>query len=188
MDEPTPTDSVRASARTPSWSTVFVALASLALLLEVAFGLRVLAANLVDLYVRHEGPDRLCLFPDTRIYWDLARSIRAGMPYEVVWWTDIPHFALRTPGYPLFLAACQIVFGERTLPVRLVQAVLGAISVYLVFRLTRQVATTCNPAIPPKTSAPRRWTAPWPQPQWLRSILIIYSCRRLCYRRRFSCL
>src|SRR5262249_25676124 len=52
---------------------------------------------------------------------------------------DIPHFAIRTPGYPLFLAACQAVFGERTLPVRLAQAVLGALCVYLVYHLARQV-------------------------------------------------
>ena len=85
------------------------------------------------------GPARLDLFPDTNIYWELARAIRAGGPYEYVEWGDIPHFAIRTPGYPLFLAACQAVFGERTLPVRLVQAALGTLCVYLVYRLARQL-------------------------------------------------
>ena len=55
-------------------------------------------------------------------------------------WGDIPRFALRTPGYPLMLAACQAVFGERTLAVRLVQAALGMLTVYLVYRLTSQFA------------------------------------------------
>ena len=41
-------------------------------------------------------------------------------------WGDIPHFALRTPGYPLFLAACRSVLGDDPLGVRVVQAGLGA--------------------------------------------------------------
>ncbi len=60
--------------------------------------LRIVAADLVDLYVRRTGADRLCLFPDTRVYWELARTIRAGEPYQIVEWTDIPHFALPHAG------------------------------------------------------------------------------------------
>ena len=85
------------------------------------------------------GPNQLCLFPDTRYYWDLGQMIRSAGTYEIVEWSDIPHFALRTPGYPLFLAACQRVLGQHTLAVRLVQAVLGTLSVYLIYRLTRHV-------------------------------------------------
>jgi 4-amino-4-deoxy-L-arabinose transferase-like glycosyltransferase len=107
----------------------------LGLLLETSLALRVVVAAAVDWYVRREGDLRLCLFPDTWNYWALARTIRLGAPYEVVWWGDIPHAALRTPGYPLFLAVCQMLFGERTLPVRLLQAALGTLSVYLVYRL-----------------------------------------------------
>ena len=33
-------------------------------------------------------------------YWWLAGTIRQGTLYEIVEWGDIPHFALRTPGYP----------------------------------------------------------------------------------------
>jgi hypothetical protein len=114
-------------------------LASLAVVLEIALALRVVAADAVEWYVRRGGQARLDLFPDTDIYWELARAIRAGGPYEYVEWGDIPHFAIRTPGYPLLLAACQAVFGERTLPVRLVQAALGTLCVYLVYHLARQV-------------------------------------------------
>jgi hypothetical protein len=121
-------------------------LASLALILELALGLRVIAADLVQVYVdrravRADDPnDRpICIFPDTRYYWDLARTICEGTPYEVMYYRDIPHFSLRTPGYPLFLAGCQAIFGERALSVRLVQAVLGTVSVWLVFQLTREV-------------------------------------------------
>src|SRR5262249_53665636 len=70
--------------------------------------------------------------------WLLAGAIRRGLPYEVVEWGEISHFALRTPGYPAFLAACRFLFGDRPLAARLVQAVLGTVAVWLVYRLTRQ--------------------------------------------------
>jgi len=111
-------------------------------LLECALALRVAAAVAIEWYVRRGGSDRLCLFDDTKIYWELARAIRAGGPYQIVDWGDIPHFALRTPGYPLMLAGCQALFGERTLAVRLVQAVIGTCSVYLVYQLCRQLVTS----------------------------------------------
>jgi 4-amino-4-deoxy-L-arabinose transferase-like glycosyltransferase len=98
--------------------------------------LRVAAADLVQWAAQRRGV--LCLFPDAEYYWELAGTIRRGAPYEVVYYADLPHFALRTPGYPLFLAACQLVFGPRALPVRLVQAALGAGCVWLVARLTRR--------------------------------------------------
>ena len=112
---------------------------SLLLVLEIALALRVAAADLVEWFVRRSGQARLDLFPDTNIYWELARAIRDGGPYEYVEWGDIPHQAIRTPGYPLFLSACQAILGERTLPVRLVQAALGMLCVYLVYQLVRRV-------------------------------------------------
>jgi 4-amino-4-deoxy-L-arabinose transferase-like glycosyltransferase len=72
----------------------------------------------------------------------------------VVDWGDLPHFALRTPGYPLFLAACRALFGDRPLAARLVQAVLGTLSVWLVYRLARELAPGDEPG------PPRRWTVP----------------------------
>jgi len=105
--------------------------------------LRIGAADIVEWYVRRSDPERLCVFDDTNIYWGLAQAICAGEPYQYVEWSDIPHFAIRTPGYPLLLAACQAVFGEQTLAVRLIQAVLGVMCVYLVYCLARQFR---NPA------------------------------------------
>lgn len=139
MSESSPPDPVPAPADVGGRRHPLARLASLALVLEIALALRVAAADVIEWSVRHRGPARLDLFPDTDIYWELARAIRAGGPYEYVEWGDIPHFAIRTPGYPLFLAACQAVLGERTLPVRLVQAVLGTVCVYLVYHLARQV-------------------------------------------------
>ena len=132
---------------------------TLALVLEWALGLRVLAAVLVHWwYTQRKGA--LCIFPDTRIYWLLAETIGAGTTYEVLQWGDNPHFALRTPGYPLFLAACRLVFGVRLLPVRLVQAVLGAASVWLVYRLTARVVPPCRGEQGGRRRS-RSWRRPW---------------------------
>jgi 4-amino-4-deoxy-L-arabinose transferase-like glycosyltransferase len=114
--------------------------ASLAAVLGVGLVLRVLAAFAVQRYVEGKVPPKLCVFPDTIIYWGLARTIRAGATYQVPLY-GLPHYAIRTPGYPLFLAACQALFGQHLLPVRLVQAVLGAGCVWLEYRLVRRVAS-----------------------------------------------
>jgi len=164
MAEPIPVDSIQGPVRAGRWKRAVTRLASLALVLEVALALRVIAADAVEWYVewkiRRGGADPLCLFPDTRIYWELARKIRAGAPYEYVEWADIPHFALRTPGYPLLMAACQALFGERPLAVRLVQAVLGTVGVYLVYRLTLQIVAPSELADSAAMATPRRWTIP----------------------------
>jgi 4-amino-4-deoxy-L-arabinose transferase-like glycosyltransferase len=136
LDPELPVAAVRMADR-PSRLRLPESRVTLARVLEGALCLRILAAVLVHWYTRHKGV--LCLFPDTRIYWLLAETIAAGTTYKVVQWGDQPYFALRTPGYPLFLAGCRLVFGARVLPVRLVQAVLGTASVWLVYRLTEQV-------------------------------------------------
>src|SRR5262249_2033240 len=86
-----------------------------------------------------------------------ARTIRAGGPFEVVEWGSIHRMALRTPGYPLFLAACQAIFGESPLAIRLVQAILGTASVWLVYRLTRQVDEM---SVPGPRADDRSWSVP----------------------------
>lgn len=101
----------------------------------LGFALRAVAAWLVDRVASGKG--RLCLFDDADIYWQLAKAIRRGAPFAVNQW-GVPHFALRTPGYPLFLAACQGAFGEQTLAVRLVQAALGAGCVGMLYRLVER--------------------------------------------------
>lgn len=119
----------------------------LGLIVAGGFVLRASAAVAVDWVTKRRG--KLCLFDDADIYWRLAEAIRAGKPY-VVWQYDQPHHALRTPGYPLFLAGCQAAFGPSTLAVRLVQAALGAAGVWLVYRLTRRLW-------PEKAGSDRGW-------------------------------
>lgn len=109
-------------------------------ILELALFARLSAAVAVEWYVRRRGTLRVCVFDDAEYYWALAGTIRQGTPYEVVEWGDIPHFALRVPGYPAFLALCQTILGERPLAARLVQAGLGVLTVWLMYQLSREVA------------------------------------------------
>ncbi len=106
---------------------------------------RVIAAGVLQSFVDRLRPPRLCVFPDTNYYWLLARAIRQGRPYEIVEQGTISFKALRTPGYPLFLAACQAVLGEWPLGVRMVQAVLGTASVGLVYLLARRFEQSVAP-------------------------------------------
>ena len=119
-------------------------------LMMLGLWLRVVAADLVDWTSQRKG--RVCLFPDSQYYWDLAGTILRGGPYEIVDWGDVPHFSLRTPGYPAFLAACRFLFGTNTLPPRLVQAALGAWCVWLVARLAKRALPHHKPGT--------FWTAP----------------------------
>jgi len=113
------------SAGDPPWRTLGLGLA-----------LRVAAAGAVAIVVGRRGG--LCLFPDAGLYWQLGAAIREGRPFGVDQW-GVMHYTLRTPGYPLFLAACQALFAARTLPVRLVQAVLGTLAAGLVGKLAGRV-------------------------------------------------
>jgi 4-amino-4-deoxy-L-arabinose transferase-like glycosyltransferase len=132
-------------------------MAPLAAVLASALAARMLAGCLFQWFVARSGTARLCVFPDTEYYWLLARTIRAGAAYEVVEWGTVHRLALRTPGYPLFLAACQALFGESTLAVRMVQAALGTFSVWLVYRLTRQLDAGSKPDA---AVGPGAWSAP----------------------------
>ena len=102
-----------------------------------ALAVRIAAAVAVEGAARRRGT--LCLFDDTNIYWQLASAMRGGGPYQVDQFGVI-HRALRTPGYPAFLAACQAVFGaDATLATRIIQAILGAACVPMVYGLGRRV-------------------------------------------------
>jgi 4-amino-4-deoxy-L-arabinose transferase-like glycosyltransferase len=67
---------------------------------------------------------------DSREYLDWASLLAA---FEPVWPADLPH----GPGYPLFVALVLRLSGGSLLAVRLVQAVIGATSCLLVYRMAR---------------------------------------------------
>jgi hypothetical protein len=106
-------------------------------LLALGFLVRLAAAFAVQSFA--VSRQKLCVFPDTDVYWRLGEAITNGLPFAVSQW-GVPHFAIRTPGYPLFLAATQVIFGSSSLlPVRIVQAFLGAICALLEFALVLRV-------------------------------------------------
>ena len=111
----------------------------LAIWIAVGFVARLAAAALVQSFVDRKRT--LCVFPDTTIYWALGRAIARGEPYVVSQW-GVPHYALRTPGYPVFLAMIQAIFGSRKtarVAARLVQSAIGASCVFLVHRLVARI-------------------------------------------------
>jgi hypothetical protein len=103
--------------------------------LGVGLLVRLAVAVVVDGMAQRKGS--VCLFPDAEIYWQLAGAILHGGPYRVVQW-GVPHDALRTPGFPLFLAACRAISDATLLP-RLVQAALGTVAIGLSACLTWRI-------------------------------------------------
>ena len=116
-----------------------------------ALAVRLAAVAAVQAYLARTG--KPWVFDDTKIYWGLAGQLHAGAAYVVDQW-GVPHYALRTPGYPLFLAACRAIGGDHgLLAARLVQAALGASCVALLAGLVATVRP--GEAGRPGWSAPR---------------------------------
>lgn len=116
----------------------------LPLIMVSAAVLRLAAALAVQYVSQRKGT--LCLFGDTPIYWLYGKAIALGTPYVVHQW-DVPHYALRTPGYPLWLAANMKLFGEAVLGVRIAQAVLGVLMVWWIYRLAKAVGCSERSAL-----------------------------------------
>jgi len=105
----------------------------LLLLLSLAFVLRAGVAIGVDRQVRLAG--RMFLVEgDANGYWELGRKLAAGEDYAI---HTPPRYVLRTPGFPLLLAGCISVFGERVFPATLVLATVGTCCCGLVWALAR---------------------------------------------------
>ncbi|MDX2035509.1 MAG: glycosyltransferase family 39 protein [Isosphaeraceae bacterium] len=109
----------------------------------LAVAVRLAAAWVVQGYVDRKGT--ICVFGDTTIYWLLSERILTGESYEVDQ-LGMPHRALRTPGYPAFLAICRSIVGDRPLGVRIIQAILNGTSVALVAALALVLFQARSPA------------------------------------------
>lgn len=106
-------------------------------LLLLALGLRVSAAFAIDRHVRNEGRQFL-IEGDANGYWELAQKISSGQEYSIY---TPPRRVLRTPGFPLLLAASIKTFGENRLAASLVMAAVGTGCCLLTWLLARRVAT-----------------------------------------------
>jgi 4-amino-4-deoxy-L-arabinose transferase-like glycosyltransferase len=76
-------------------------------------------------------------FPDSELYWMLGLRIADGQAYD-----DGKRQVLRSPGYPVFLAACIRLFGPSLTAARHTQAAVGALSCVLLFVLVRKLIDT----------------------------------------------
>lgn len=102
----------------------------LTLILLGALTVRLMAAVCWDVYFAHGG----FVYGDSDGYWTLAQKIAAGNPYEYY-----GRQIFRMPGYPLFLAALQTIFGS-SMPIlyaRLAGAVLGTLCVWQTWAIAR---------------------------------------------------
>jgi 4-amino-4-deoxy-L-arabinose transferase-like glycosyltransferase len=108
----------------------------LLLLLLLAFGLRLLAAFLIDRHVR--SAERMFLVEgDANGYWELGYRLASGADYCI---HTPPRYILRTPGFPLLLAGCMRLVGERVFPVTVLLAVVGTGCCGLIWALARRLA------------------------------------------------
>ena len=60
-------------------------------IINIAFILRIACSVLIQIVATRRGT--VCLFGDTPIYWEYAKSIANGTTYVVYQW-DVPHYAL----------------------------------------------------------------------------------------------
>lgn len=114
-------------------------------LLLLALSLRVGAAIAVDRHVSNAGRQFL-IEGDANGYWELAQKIASGQDYSIY---SPPRQVLRTPGFPLLLAASILLFGKNIFVASLVMAVVGTVCCWLTWLLARRVTneTVANLAL-----------------------------------------
>jgi 4-amino-4-deoxy-L-arabinose transferase-like glycosyltransferase len=100
----------------------------------VAFALRLVAALAIESHVQSAGREFL-IAGDASGYWELGHRLASGDSYAI---HTPPRYVLRTPGFPLLLAASIKAFGSRVLAARLVLVVIGTASCLLVWMLCRR--------------------------------------------------
>ena len=87
--------------------------------------------------VQQKVGDRLCLIAgDAEGYWQLARKLVAGQPFE---FAEPPRQVHRMPGFPAVLALSMKLFGESPLAARCLLAMIGTAACGAVYLLGRQL-------------------------------------------------
>lgn len=74
------------------------------------------------------------LFPDSELYIEYAQSLVEGRDYRAD-----GHRARRTPGYPLFIAACWSIGGQSTRAILWGQVLMGTVTCGLAYLLARRL-------------------------------------------------
>ncbi len=110
---------------------------ALGVLLACALAIRLVLAFGIQTHLDVQ-PGRFDLIEgDATGYWELARRIVQGQPYELY---TPPRRALRMPGFPLLLAGSIGLFGERPLAARCLLAIVGTAACGLVYGFGRTLA------------------------------------------------
>jgi len=105
-------------------------------LLLLAALLRIIAALAIDQHCRQAGRQFL-VEGDANGYWTLGQAIASAEDYAI---HTPPRRILRTPGFPLLLAASIRVFGNSVLMASLLLAMVGTVVCLQVYLLTRRLA------------------------------------------------
>jgi 4-amino-4-deoxy-L-arabinose transferase-like glycosyltransferase len=105
---------------------IFIVVTGIALIIRLIY---LLTANTLGLSAFITGGD-------APLYIEAARGFLAGQGYQLNGYPTAFHM----PGYPLFLAAVYAVFGQGTVAVGVVQAVLGAVTAGIVGAIAMRVA------------------------------------------------
>ena len=104
-------------------------------ILFLALLLRVIAAIAINQHVSQAGRTFL-IEGDANYYWELGQHIAAGEDYSIF---QPPRRVLRTPGFPLLLAASIKVCGKSIFAASLVMAVVGTGCCWLTWLLARKL-------------------------------------------------
>lgn len=104
-------------------------------ILLVALLLRIAAAMAIDQHVQNAGRSFL-IEGDANGYWELAQHIAAGEDYAI---HQPPRYVLRTPGFPLLLAASIKAFGPSIFAATIVMAFIGTGCCWVTWSLARRL-------------------------------------------------
>ena len=94
------------------------------------------------LFIVYQRPDWEVAWSDQGGYKQLGAAM-AKSGGEFTRFPDSPTFipeVIRTPGYPAFVAVIYKLFGERTLPVAIAQAVVFVLICLIVYAIAKRVA------------------------------------------------
>ena len=107
---------------------------TLPLILFLALALRIAAAFIWE---QSLNEDQKFKFGDSDGYWHLAKQVANGKSYDY----NSPYAKIfRTPGYPVFLAPLFLFSNEPpVIAARIIGALMGTLSVYIVFLLARKL-------------------------------------------------
>lgn len=105
------------------------------LVLTVGLVARLAAAVAVQQYVAN-AERQFLIEGDANGYWELAGHLASGQDYAI---HTPPRYVLRTPGFPLLLAACRVLGGDSLLVARCVLAVVGTLCCLLTFLLAERL-------------------------------------------------